>query len=183
MLMLSDKSLLIVVDLQERLLPAIHEADQVLASTRILMAAANQLGIPVLVSEQYPKGLGKTADGLIPEDMTVRIMEKVSFSCFSDPQIQSYVKDVGNSGRNQLIICGTETHVCVLQTALEAKALGYEVFVVSDACSSRTAENKKAALHRMAAAGITCVSTEMVVFEWLKKAGTELFRSVSKLIK
>ena len=89
MLMQSDKSLLIVVDLQERLLPAIHEADQVLASTRVLLAAADQLGIPVLVSEQYPKGLGKTADGLIPVDQTVKMMEKTSFSCFSDPQIAS----------------------------------------------------------------------------------------------
>ena len=175
-----DRSVLLVIDVQERLAPATAEPDRVIANCAVLMKAAARLDVPVLVSEQYPKGLGPTVGALRGLAADADIYPKLHFSCADDP---GYRARLDALGRRQAILAGMETHVCVLQTALGAKAIGYQVAVVGDAVSSRAPDNKAAALARMAANGIEVVTTEMIVFEWLGQAGTEAFRELSALIK
>jgi nicotinamidase-related amidase len=144
------------------------------------MRAAERLAIPVLISEQYPKGLGPTVGELLalaPADAQV---EKIHFSCAFSPEAKGRLDALG---RKQVVIAGIEAHVCVLQTALGLKEAGYEVAVVADACSSRDPNNHRLAMDRMAANGIEVVSVEMACFEWLHCAGTPEFKDVSRLIK
>jgi len=171
---------LIVVDVQERLLPAIDEGGRIVANGRILMQAAKRLSVPTLVSEQYRKGLGGSVADIADMASPENTMEKLHFSCLSDPEIEKRFREVG---RKQIVVCGVESHVCVLQTVLELCELGYDVFVVEDAVSSRAASSKQVAMKRMQAAGAHTVTTEMVVFEWLEKAGTPEFKELSALIK
>jgi len=178
MLINPKTSALLVIDVQQRLLPAVQQSDAVEQTVCDLIGVAKELTVPTLYSEQYPKGLGPTSDKVVaalPES-AVRL-EKLTFSCAADAQCNKQIKAVD---RLQVIICGMETHVCVLQTALELKADGFEVFVVADAVSSRTEQNKELGLARMRQAGIEIVSKEMVIFEWLERAGTESFRSISR---
>jgi len=180
MLLDADKSVLCVIDVQQRLTPAMAEPEQVIARSELLMTAAARLGVPVLVSEQYPKGLGPTVEPLAKLAPDGATYPKVHFSCTDDP---GYRAGLDASGRRQAVLTGIEAHVCVLQTALGAKAAGYEVAVVADAVSSRDPANKALALERLAANGIEIVTSEMVVFEWMKQAGTEAFKALSPLIK
>ena len=167
-------SALVVVDIQERLLPVMREGEAVVRATGILLEAAGRLDIPVLYSEQYPKGLGPTVPEVAAKlpPGAVRI-EKTAFSaCAALPL-----------GRPQVVLAGMETHVCVLQTAIELADAGREVFVVGDAVCSRAATNHSNALDRMRAAGVVVTNTESVLFEWLRDAGHEQFRAISKLIR
>lgn len=180
MLMKADSSALVVVDVQQRLAPALHEPERVIENCARLMQGADILEIPLLVSEQYPKGLGSTVPEiarLAPEGAT---LSKLHFSCAADPDFASRFKALD---RPQAIVCGMEAHVCVLQTAIGLKELGYDVMVVGDAVTSRLATNRDLALERMRAAGVTVVSTEMVLFEWMGVAGTPEFRAITSLIK
>ena len=180
MLMRPDQSCLAVVDIQERLAPAMAEDDRVQANTGVLLHAAKSLRVPVLVSEQYPKGLGPTVGSLVAAIPGDAIIEKMTFSCLGE---RAFSSRWAKLGRPQVVLCGIEAHVCVLQTALDFVAEGIDVFVVADAVSSRTLENKSLGLERMRAAGAHIVSTEMVVFEWLGRAGTPEFKELSALIK
>ena len=180
MLMERDKSCLLIVDVQGKLLSAMQAPERLVENCAILLKAAARLGVPVLASEQYPKGLGPTAAALarlIPAGETV---EKTAFSCADVPE---YVERLRGLGREQAIITGIEAHVCVLETALGLKAQGYSCFVVADGVSSRTAENKTAAIDRLRDGGVEVVTTEMVLFEWLGCAGTPEFKELSALIK
>lgn len=177
MLIHPDKSCLLVVDIQDKLVPAIHQGEELVQNTQWLIEIANTLNVPVLTSEQYPQGLGHTVEALKPALENSTYMEKVHFSCMSEPSCN----DTINERRpDQVVIVGMETHVCVLQTAIQLKQQAREVFVVADCVSSRTPENKQLGLERMRANGIHIVSREMVAFEWLQKAGTESFRKISK---
>lgn len=180
MLMKADRSCLLVIDIQERLLPAMAAPDKVVANTGLLLKAAARLEVPALCSEQYPKGLGHTVKevaGLLPAGS---VLEKLHFSCMGDDGI---CLRLGELARPQAVVVGIEAHVCVLQTVLDLRARGTEVFVVADATSSRSAENHRLALERMRQAGAQVVAAEMVAFEWLAKAGTPEFKDVSKLVK
>ena len=173
-------SCLLVVDIQERLLPAVAEPEAVVANTVTLLKAAQTLGIPVIASEQYPKGIGHTVGdvaALLPADVVV---EKLHFSCLSDDE---FARRLAALGRRQAVVVGLEAHVCVLQTAEGLLTAGYDVFVVADAVASRRPTNHAVALRRLEAAGARIVTTEMVAFEWLGQAGTPAFREVSRLIK
>ncbi len=184
MLMDAKASTLVVIDLQERLLPAISGGDEALRRAGQLIEAARTLDVPVIVTEQYPKGLGLTVPAIkaaLPNDAP--ILNKLSFSAGKDPGFLESWNKRRAEGRTQVVLCGTETHVCVLQTAADLKARGAEVFLVADAAGSRTEANKQAALARLAGMGVECVTTEMVPFEWLERAGTDQFRTVSKLIR
>ncbi|MTI11186.1 hydrolase [Curvivirga aplysinae] len=183
MLLNVNSSSLLVVDVQEGLLPAVSEPRQVIDNTQILLQTACQLGVPVFVSEQYPKGLGHTAQSLdsFLNEAQAQVFEKINFSCYRENQIREVIGQ--QSQRKQLVICGMEAHVCVLQTAIEFQQAEYDVFLVTDAISSRMNENKKVACERMQQAGVTLVSTEMVAFEWMGKAGTDSFKSIAALIK
>ena len=180
MLIRRNQSTLFVVDEQARLAPAMFSRDQAVANTAILIRAATRLGVPVLASEQYPKGLGPTVPEIAALLPAGAIAEKLHFSCASDPGIVARVAELG---RKQIIVAGMEAHVCVLQTALGLKERGYPVYVVADATSSRRPESHALAMDRLRLAGIPVVNTEMVVFEWLEQAGTAEFKELSALIK
>ncbi|MBK8907033.1 MAG: hydrolase [Rhodospirillales bacterium] len=180
MLINSDESCLLIVDIQSRLLPVMADPDAVVGNTRLLMRAAGRLGVPVLASEQYPRGIGHTVSPvaeLLPDNSVV---EKMHFSCLREDFFADRLEALG---RRQAVVAGIEAHVCVLQTADDLVSAGYDVFVVADATSSRTHANHQAALARLEAAGAHLVTTEMVVFEWMAKAGTPEFRELVALIK
>lgn len=177
MLMRAEASCLLVVDLQERLLPAIYQADQVVANGLWLMRIALRLGVPVLVSEQYPKGLGPTVAAIRNEAPAEAFMEKTHFSCVAD---LACMRRIDRLDRNQMVVIGTEAHVCVLQTALDLRHTGKEVYLVADGVSSRSPRDVELALERMRAEGVRIVSREMVAFEWLHQSATEQFREISR---
>lgn len=180
MLISPDRSQLLVVDVQERLLPAIDGADAILANLGVLVEAASCLEVPVTVSEQYPKGLGATVPAIADHPAADVRLGKLEFSCARNGAITDRVVSLG---RQQMVIAGVEAHVCVLQSALDFASRGHSVHVVADATGSRRPGSKATALARLQAAGVTVVTTEMVVFEWLGSAGTDVFRRLSKLIR
>lgn len=173
-------AVLVVIDYQEALLAKIPSADVILPVGAKLIRFAKELDIPVLWTEQYPKGLGPTSaviahalDGGAP-------IEKLSFGCFGEG---NFARAAESFGRRQLMVIGVEAHVCVLQTVLSGLALGYEVFVVRDAVGSRGPAHCAAALERMQAHGAELVTSEMAMFEVLRVAGTPEFKRVLPLIK
>ncbi len=177
MLLRVETSCLLVVDIQERLMPAIHQADQVIAHGAWLIRIAQRMGVPVLASEQYPQGLGPTVSEireLLPADA---FMTKTHFSCAAE---RGCMRRIDALGREQIIVIGSEAHVCVLQTALDLRAASKEVYLVADAVSSRSPHDVDLALERMRDEGVRIVSREMVVFEWLRQAGTDGFREISR---
>ena len=185
MLLQRERCCLLVVDMQERLLPAMAGAEPLLHCAGILIRAAKRLDLPVLVSEQYPKGLGPTDPGLRALlGNEIEPQPKTHFSCADDPNIRTRLQSLAREqGRDQAVLLGIEAHVCVLQTALGLSRLGLAPFVVGDAVASRRAESRQMALDRMARDGVEIVTTEMVLFEWLGKAGTPEFKELSALIR
>jgi nicotinamidase-related amidase len=174
MLIHPGKSFLLVIDVQERLLPAIHEGERVLESCAWLVRAAQKIGIPVAATEHYPEGLGRlhaTLLGLLPSGAVVA---KNWFSCVA----AQCLPGLPGSDREQAVLIGMETHVCLMQTALALKGEGRDVYVVADCVGSRRIEDRDLALARMRAEGIRIVSREMVVFEWLQRGDTPLFKEV-----
>jgi nicotinamidase-related amidase len=184
MLLDAARSHLLVIDMQARLMPAILDGDQVVRRAATLLQAAARLGVPVTVTEQYPKGLGPTlrpiTDALPAGAM---VLPKTAFSAARDPAIAERLASLRAEGRDQIVLCGAEAHVCVLQTALGLKSAGMEVHVVGDAVSSRAEHSVKAACARILHAGCGWVTMEMVVFEWLERAATEEFRAFSPLLR
>ncbi|MDW8340780.1 MAG: hydrolase [Geminicoccaceae bacterium] len=179
-LLVREDCVLLLVDLQERLAPAIQDNARVVARCRLLVAAARTLGVPILVSEQYPQGLGPTVAALAAELGDAPRFAKLEFSCAAVPSI---VEAVRATGRHTLVLGGMEAHVCVLQTALGFRALGLSVVVVADATGSRREESRSLAFARARSAGCDVVDSEMVVFEWLGRAGTPEFKTLAPRIR
>ncbi|WP_425404762.1 hydrolase [Hwanghaeella sp.] len=180
MLLSAEESQVLIVDIQGRLMPAMDGPERVVERTAIVTQAARRLGIPVSASRQYPIGLGPLVpeiEALLEEGET---LDKTAFSCAADSGLAGHV---AGKNRKQIVICGVETHVCVLQTAFGFLAQGLNPYVVIDACSSRKAGDKSAAIDRMRSSGIHIVTSEMVCFEWMGEAGTDAFKDISKLIK
>ena len=177
----AGSSLLLVIDFQQRLMPAIDDADAVLRNALILAQAAQVLSIPALMTEQYPAGLGRTAAGLAA--LCGESVEKTTFGACGTPAFLEALHRLSPCSAPTLLISGCEAHVCVLQTALQLHAQGFDVRLVVDAVGSRRPISKYTALERMRTAGIGLVSTEMVLFEWLRDAQHPQFRDLSKLIK
>ena len=170
---------LLVIDIQERLMPVIFENEAVFSNANKLLRGAEILSLKTIVTEQYPKGLGNTCKEIqLPENQEVT--EKVCFSCMKSETVLSKLKE---SNITDIVICGAEAHICVLKTALEAIENGFNVHVVADAVSSRTLQNKSLALERMRQSGAYIVSTEMILFMLIDEAGTDEFKAISKLIK
>ena len=182
MLLSADRSQLLVVDIQERLVPALAEGERVVRHARLLATAARRLGVPITVTEQYPKGLGATV-APVREAVgnAAATFPKTAFSALKDQAVREHLARAGD--RRQLVVAGCEAHVCVLQTCLDARAAGYEVFVVADGVGSRVESSETIARERMAVAGISPLTAEMAVFEWLERAGTDDFRALSALIR
>lgn len=179
------RSQLMVIDLQERLLPAMKDPESILKRAEAIVESATELGIPLLMSEQYPQGLGTTIKSLRElAGGASEAVSKVEFSCMAHAGLASRVLDqAAEAQRDQVIIVGVEAHVCVLQTALDLVARDVQVYVVADATGSRKQLDYELSLSRMRQEGVRIVSTEMLLFEWVKKAGTESFRAASKRVK
>jgi len=177
-----ERSALIVVDIQEKLLPPIFQKDQLVRNSQLLIRLAAILKIPALMTTQYAKGLGKTVpevSALLPE---VEAIDKHMFSCFGSDAFCSALKRLPGN-RNTVLLCGMESHICVAQTALGALREGYIVHVASDAVSSRTEWNWRIGLERMRAAGAVISSTEMMIYELLRTSGAPAFKELLPYLK
>ncbi|HLW88819.1 MAG TPA: hydrolase [Terriglobales bacterium] len=178
----AERCTLIVVDIQEKLLPPIFQKDQLLKNSQLLIRLAGILKIPSLLTTQYAKGLGNTTPeiaSLLPESQPI---DKHMFSCFGSDAFCSTLKRLPGN-RNTVLLCGMESHICVMQTALGALRDGYIVHVASDAVSSRTEWNWKIGLERMRAAGAIISSTEMVLYELLRSSGSPAFKELLPYLK
>ncbi|MCS6913927.1 MAG: isochorismatase family protein [Myxococcales bacterium] len=178
-----DKALLLIIDMQERLAAAMP--DEMMARARrytgVLIEAARQLGLPIVLTEQYPRGLGPTLPevraALPPE---IRPVEKVHFSCAAVPEVMRAIRD---AGRRQILVCGMEAHVCVFQTVRDLQRAQLQTFVVQDAVASRAADNVSVGLRLMERAGAVVTSTETALFDLLGCAGTPEFKALAPLIR
>ena len=177
----AEQCALIVIDIQEKLLPPIFEKDRVVKNSQLLIRLAGVLDIPVVATTQYSKGLGNTVAevaSLLPE----KTVDKTMFSCFASEAFCSVLKQVPGN-RTTVLLCGMESHICVTQTALGALREGYLVHVASDAVSSRTEWNWKIGLERMRSAGAVISSTEMMIYELLGASGTAAFKEMLQHLK
>jgi nicotinamidase-related amidase len=175
-----ERAALLVVDIQERLLPAIFEKDRVVRKTLTLIQGACILGVPILATEQYRKGLGATVPEVAQAIPQFRPYEKLAFSACGAPELVAALKSAPIS---DVILCGIEAHVCVTQTCLDLLDAAFGVFVVGEAISSRSPDDCRCGVERMRDAGAAIVSTEMVLFELLRQAGTEPFKQVLGLVR
>lgn len=178
----AEECALIVVDIQEKLLPPIFQKEQLVRNSQLLIRLAGLLKIPVFMSTQYAKGLGDTVPeiaSLLPETPAI---DKQMFSCFGSEVFCAMLKRLPGN-RNTVLLCGMESHICVMQTALGALREGYLVHVASDAVSSRTEWNWKIGLERMRAAGTILSSTEMMTYELLRSSGAPAFKELLPYLK
>jgi len=175
------KTVLVVVDLQERLVPAIDGRQGVVRSALLLLRLAGTLDIPVLLTTQYAKGLGPTLPEVLAEVPEAAPMDKVSFGCFGDTAFLERLR--GLAGRDQLLLAGVESHICVAQTALGALDEGYAVHVAADAVGSRTEANRQVGLFRMDRAGAVISSAEMAVYELLGRSDSAAFKAMLPHLK
>jgi len=175
-----DNTLLLVVDFQQRLLGAFKDPEKFLPNCIKLIKVANILNLPILSTEQYPKGLGPTVDEIKSELTNLKPVEKVAFSCFGESR---FVDELSRHSSRQLMVCGIETHICVEQTVLDGIECGYQMHVVSDACGSRKKKDHKTGLRKMEQAGAIVTCSEMAMYEILVRSDSEEFRDVLPLVK
>lgn len=174
-----DETVLLLIDMQEKLLPAIHEAGRLESNCALLLRAAKQLAMPVIITEQYPQRLGSTLPTLRELTPDAHLISKMRFSAC----VGSALDALETSGRKTVLLCGIEAHVCVLQTALDLLQEEYSVFAARDAIASRTLENLEVGWQRMMRAGVLPTSTESAIFELLQEAGTPDFKALLSFIK
>ena len=178
----AEQCALLVIDIQEKLLPPIFQKEQLIKNSQLLIRLAGILKLPALMTTQYAKGLGNTVPeiaSLLPETQAI---DKQMFSCFGSDVFCSLLKRLPGN-RNTVLLCGMESHICVTQTALSALREGYIVHVASDAVSSRTEWNWKIGLERMRAAGAVISSTEMIIYELLRSSGSPAFKEMLPYLK
>jgi nicotinamidase-related amidase len=178
----ADRCTLIVVDIQQKLLPPIFQKEQLVRNAKLLIRASGILKIPAIISTQYAKGLGGTVPeiaSLLPQSEAI---DKNLFSCFGSDVFCTLLKRIPGN-RNTLLLCGMESHICVMQTALAALREGYLVHIASDAVSSRTEWNWKIGLDRMRAAGAVISSTEMMIYELMRSSSSPAFKELLPHLK
>ncbi len=176
----SEKSALLIIDIQERILSVERKKERVIENTIKLIQGCKVLNIPIYYTEQYPKGLGPTHHGIKSELETVEAIQKMSFSCYGAGDL---FKEFKNINIFQVIVCGIETHVCVQQTVLDLLANNFQVNLAADAVSSRRKIDYKIALERMRNNGAEITTTESILFEMLNVCGTPEFKEISKIVK
>ncbi len=176
-----NHTLLVVVDVQERMMPAINRHEEITSHILKLIAGCRELQIPILVTEQYPKGLGTTL-GPVQEALGewYHPLEKMSFSACGDIHFMNRLE---TAGQHDIILCGVEAHVCVYQTAMDLRELGYSVQIVADAVGSRSEENYRLALRRLERHGVEITSLEMFLFEAMERADIPEFKAIQALVK
>jgi nicotinamidase-related amidase len=177
-----ERCALLVIDIQEKLLPPIHEGERMLRNSELLVRLAKILDLPVMLTTQYAQGLGPVVPRIASLLPGTKSMDKLEFGCFSDAKFCSAAKALPG-GRNTLLLCGMESHICVMQTAMGALEQGYLVHVASDAVGSRSEWNWKIGLERMQAAGALISSTEMMIYELLGASGTAAFKQMLPYLK
>ncbi len=176
-----EDSILIIIDVQEKLIKATNKGDICAINTAKLLKAATILNIPSIITEQYPKGLGNTSPLIIQELSEISyIFEKTSFSIMNEPEIKA---KLDSFNQKQIILCGIETHICVLQTAIDLLKSDYEVHIVKDAVSSRKNEEYEIGLKLLKQYGAKITSLEIILFEWLKSSKHPYFKQIQALIK
>ncbi len=170
----------LIIDIQERLFPAMYEKEIFLNNCRVLIQGLSELKLPLIVTQQYTRGLGETLPEIISVSPDFSFVEKRDFSCCDETL---FVEKLKKSGRKNVIICGIESHVCVLQTAVDLKEAGYNPVVVMDCTTSRTKENIELAKERFRHEGILMSSYESVLFELTRSSASAEFKAISNLVK
>ena len=183
MLLDHTTSCLIIIDIQEKLMPAIDGKERVIANCASLVSAAQRFNVPMIMTEQYPQGLGLTL-GAVGDCAKgqAQIIDKVSFSAMKQDSFKNHINELASPETSQLILAGVEAHICVLQTALDLRNEGYQVFVVADAIGSREETSVKVALERMAMNGVQLITTEMMLFEWTGSCDSPAFKDIRSLL-
>ena len=176
----SNRSVMLFIDVQTKLLPAVDQADDCLARCRMLLAAARRLGVPAFATEHCSSGVGPTVAALREHLDPSAVIEKRHFNGTAE---EAFDQALGGLGRQTVVVAGMEAHVCVLQTVLGLKSLGYEPVVVADAIASRHAASRDLAIARMRDHGVDIVNAEMVLFEWLKVGDSRAFKDLLPMIK
>ena len=175
-----EKCALLVIDIQEKILPVIYEYERVITNSLKLINGFKIMNVPILITEQYPKGLGRTDSRILSAITDIKPIEKMTFSCYGSDELVNNLKE---KDITQIAVCGIESHVCVVQTVLDLIANDFQVYVASDAVSSRRKFDFDMSLRRMGANGAEISLTESILFEMLNVCGTDEFRAVSKLVK
>jgi|SRR6516165_1169773 len=181
-LLQADQCALVVVDMQEKLLPPIFNKDQLIKNSQLLIRLARVLNIPLVVTTQYAQGLGAVVPEVASLIGDARFIDKLDFSCFGSNDFRSILKSLPGN-RNTVLLCGMEAHICVMQTALGALNDGYLVHVASDAIGSRVRWNWDIGIDRMRAAGAVISTTEMMIYELLRCSGTQQFKEILPYLK
>ena len=177
-----EKCALVVVDIQEKLLPPIHEKERLVRNAKLLLRLAGILKLPVLATTQYAKGLGHTVPEIAELLPQVEVIDKLQFGCFANDAFRASLQGLPGK-RDTVLLCGMETHICVMQTALGALNQGYAVHVAADAVGSRTAMNWQIGLERMQAAGAIVSSSETMIYELLGGSGGKAFKQMLPYLK
>lgn len=185
MLLDRDRSQLVIIDVQEKLIPAVRDNDAVTANVSLLIRYAHRLGVPITATEQNPVGIGQTRSdvaSLIRSAGGVTL-PKMAFSAWREKDFRNRIETLVAEGRVQIIVAGMEAHVCVMQTVLDLHAAAHDVSVVADAMGSRALVNYERAIERLRRGRVQVVTQEMVAFEWLERADTPEFRDLLALLK
>jgi nicotinamidase-related amidase len=180
MRIMQNETAAVVIDIQEKLLPHMHEGEIILENCMKLIGGLQLLSIPIIVTQQYSKGLGNTVPSIINKFTEFSYVEKISFSCYEEPE---FAEKVLQSGKPNIIICGIEAHVCVLQTCIDLLAAGLYPIVVEDCVSSRKPNDKRIAIERMRQEGVLVTTMESILFELTRRAGNEIFKNISRIVK
>ncbi|NOY06115.1 MAG: hydrolase [Chlorobi bacterium] len=175
-----SNTVLVVVDFQGKLARIVDRSESVLRNAQILIQGIKLLDIPAVMTEQYPQGLGHTVEEITRHSAGVPVIEKTAFSCYSTEEFRNRLSSYR---RRQVLLCGIEAHVCVYQTARDLLAHDYELYLVTDAVSSRTPENRQLGIHRVEKMGGILTSTEMALFELMKDTRIHVFKAISNLVK
>jgi nicotinamidase-related amidase len=170
----------IIIDVQERLLPHIDRGDIVLSNCLKLIEGLKILSVPVIITQQYTKGLGPTVNSIIQMFPQFRYIEKISFSCWEE---LAFKNEISHLNKTDIILCGIEAHVCVLQTCIDLLAEGKKPVIVEDCVSSRRPDDKRIAIERMRQEGARITTVESLLFELLRVAGNQTFKSISNIVK
>ena len=175
-----DTTVLVIIDVQERLANVMSQKENLIANLKKLIKGMKVFQIPIIVTEQFPKGLGPTVSEISELLTDIKPLPKLSFDCCDD---EAFMRELKSLKRKQILVSGIESHICVYQTVSSLVNLGYEVHVITDTISSRTVENRNISFNLMNSIGATLTSTETVLFEILRKAEGEQFRIISSIVK
>lgn len=170
----------IIIDYQESLFTKIDGHEDILKNSRLLIQGLQALEIPMIITRQYPKGIGDTVEGIKEITGDIPVFDKISFSCYGDAAIKAHIDSLN---RRNIILCGIESHICVLQTVISLKAAGYNPVLITDCIGSRVRENKENAVMRAVAEGAVISNSEGILYEMLEQAGTPDFKKILKLVK